>query len=295
MELLQLKYFLELAEHQHLTRVAEKLYVSPSAISSSISRLETELGVKLFNRIGRSIELNDYGRIYLPYVKKALEELSDGKKNLEDLSNNQSNHLTLVMTNPYIWQRVLDVFGSDHPEIHFTHYLFDPIAVGHKVPGPDVDLVIASPDGFKDNSWDYTVLFEDRVALAVPPGHPFSSRKSISLIEVKDEWFVNLSESTFSDFTLKLCQNAGFIPKSRVTCDYMLRPDIAYRESMVALTTFNAVKAGIFSKMVIIPLSDTEAVRPQAVFYPKNRYLSASAKLLKDYLIAFYRDYDPFL
>lgn len=294
MELLQLKYFLELAEQQHLTRVAEKLYVSPSAISSSIARLESELGVKLFNRIGRSIELNEYGKLYFPYVKKALEGLDDGKKNLEDLRNNHNQYLTLVMTNPYIWQRVLDVFGREHPEIHFTHYLFDPIAVGHKVPNQDVDLIIASPDGFKDSAWNYTVLFEDRVALAVPPGHPFSDRDSIKLEEAKDEWFVNLSESTFSDFCTKLCQCAGFTPKSRVTCDYMLRPDIAYREGMVALTTYNAVKAGIFQKMNIIPLSDAAAIRPQAIFYPKDRYLPTSAKLLKDYLIEFYHDYDPF-
>ena len=70
MEFLQLRYFVELAKREHLTQVAEAMYVSPSAISSSISRLEEELGVKLFDRVGRNIKLSPYGKEYFFYVVK---------------------------------------------------------------------------------------------------------------------------------------------------------------------------------------------------------------------------------
>lgn len=294
MELLQLKYFLALAEQQHLTRVAEKLYVSPSAISSSIARLESELGVKLFNRVGRNIELNECGKTYLPYVKHALDELNDGKRHIEDLKEQRNDHLNLVMANPYLWQNIIDGFSRLHPEITLSNAAFDPISNGNNCPGPDVDLIIASPDSFHDMAWDYTLLFEDLVALVVPPDHPFAHRKSISLAEAKDEWFVNVSDSTFAKFTLELCQKAGFTPKCRVICDYMLRPSIAYKERMLAITTYHCRKAGLFSDMVLIPISDPKAVRPQAVFYRKGRYLSAPAKCLKEYLVHQYQDYDPF-
>ena len=57
----QLQYFLVLAEEQHLRRSAEKLFISPSSLSITISRLEEELGVKLFDRSKNQIQLNAYG------------------------------------------------------------------------------------------------------------------------------------------------------------------------------------------------------------------------------------------
>jgi len=62
MKLLQLYYFRALAEKEHLYRTATELYISPSALSTTISRLEKELGVQLFDRVGRNIRLNDNGK-----------------------------------------------------------------------------------------------------------------------------------------------------------------------------------------------------------------------------------------
>lgn len=58
MELLQLRYFCELAKTEHLTKTANKLHISPPSLSVTISRLETELGVALFDRPGKMIRLN---------------------------------------------------------------------------------------------------------------------------------------------------------------------------------------------------------------------------------------------
>ena len=59
MELLQLRYFKMLAEEPHMTRVAEKLHISQSSLSKTIKLLEDELGVKLFDRQGKSLRLNE--------------------------------------------------------------------------------------------------------------------------------------------------------------------------------------------------------------------------------------------
>ena len=61
MELLQLRYFLALAEKQNLTKTADQLLISPSSLSLTISKLEKELGVQLFTRSGRKIRLNSCG------------------------------------------------------------------------------------------------------------------------------------------------------------------------------------------------------------------------------------------
>ncbi len=61
MELLQLRYFLTAAQYQHMTKAAEHLQIAQPALSQAIHRLEAELGVTLFERKNRSIELNDAG------------------------------------------------------------------------------------------------------------------------------------------------------------------------------------------------------------------------------------------
>ncbi len=63
MELLQLRYFLVAAQYQHMTKAAEHLQIAQPALSQAIHRLEAELGVPLFERKNRSIELNDEGII----------------------------------------------------------------------------------------------------------------------------------------------------------------------------------------------------------------------------------------
>ena len=72
MDLVQLEYFKAVAESGHLTNAAKKLNVAQPALSVSISRLESEVGVPLFDRVGRGIYLNKCGEIYLEHVEQAL-------------------------------------------------------------------------------------------------------------------------------------------------------------------------------------------------------------------------------
>ncbi len=64
MEIQQLEYFKTVAEMQHMTQAAEKLNISQPALSKSISNIEQEIGVPLFDRQGRSINLNRYGKLF---------------------------------------------------------------------------------------------------------------------------------------------------------------------------------------------------------------------------------------
>lgn len=293
MELLQLRYFIELAKHQHLTKVAERMYVSPSAISSSIARLEEELGVQLFDRTGRNIRLNHYGEEYLLHVEKALAELNFGKQKLRDMMSSINDSLYIATTNPYVWQNSIHSFSIKHPEVTFKTIPLETMGDVTTDVSAKIDLIIASPEGFSNPAWDYRVIFHDRVAVAVPPGHHLANRRTLCLKDIKDEWFVNLAETPFSRFTYNLCLSAGFTPKSHVSCDYTLRPRIAKNENLAILTTFHCKALDIFNDMIFIPLTDEAAFRNQAVFWPKYRYRSKIAQSFIDFMVNLYKDYRP--
>lgn len=75
MEITHLRYFKKTAELEHITKAAQELHVAQPSLSRTISMLEDELKVKLFNRKGKSIELNEYGIIVLNHTNRILKEL----------------------------------------------------------------------------------------------------------------------------------------------------------------------------------------------------------------------------
>jgi DNA-binding transcriptional LysR family regulator len=80
LELLQFNYFQTVARLEHMTKAAEELHIAQPALSKTISRLESDLGVPLFDRHKRNIMLNAFGRIFLEQVEIALNALEEGKR-----------------------------------------------------------------------------------------------------------------------------------------------------------------------------------------------------------------------
>ena len=88
MELLQLKYFRDAAKLENFSKVSEKYFVAQPAVSHTISKLENELGVKLFDRSGNKVTLNDYGLAFYEDVDAAIERLEHGKRRLLNIKEN---------------------------------------------------------------------------------------------------------------------------------------------------------------------------------------------------------------
>ena len=77
MELHQLNCFLEVAKLEHITQAAEQLHITQPALSKVIARLEEDLGVKLFDREGQNIRLNEYGTVVMNYARRVFNSLGD--------------------------------------------------------------------------------------------------------------------------------------------------------------------------------------------------------------------------
>ena len=104
MELLQLRYFQALAKEEHMSRTAEKLYISQPSLSLTIKKLEKELGVPLFDRTGRSIRLNAYGSLFLRHVDEVFSALERGGNELRKMYGHYENQALIGIQTPYVWQ-----------------------------------------------------------------------------------------------------------------------------------------------------------------------------------------------
>lgn len=292
MELLQLRYFVALAHRQHLTQTAKEMMVTPSAISISISRLEEELGVKLFDRVGRNICLNEYGAAYLQHAEAVLNQLTDGALRIQEMKRSVESSLTLGVWNPQVWQGPIQAFHAIHPEITINQVTFDPVSSSFDLIQRGVELIIASPDSFNDPKWEGTRLFNDKIVLAVPPQHRFASRKSIDLYEARDERFVATTLDTFSKRCYELCLEAGFTMKSPVKCDYTLRPKIMASENMLCLITYHGTFTGFYAGAHLVEITNPCDIRPENIYWRKSRYLSEAVRVARDFFIDYYKDFE---
>jgi len=124
------------------------------------------------------------------------------------------------------------------------------------------------------------------VFLAVPPTHRFAGRAWIDLAEAKDEWFVNSPHNTsFRNFCDSLCLKAGFTPKSRIECDYILRPRMLISENMVCIATSTGQNSGLYDGTVMIPIVNPPCSRPQAIYWRAKSHLCKSAQIFKDFMV----------
>ena len=123
MTLDQLRVFVEVAERGHVTRAAEALRMSQSAASVAIAALEDLYQIKLFDRVGRGIQLTEPGRIFLREARAVLDRASVARSVLQDLAGSPANPIALAASHTistYWLPRRLAAFHAANPRVRFN-------------------------------------------------------------------------------------------------------------------------------------------------------------------------------
>ena len=185
MELLQLYYFERIAKYQSMSKAAKELHVSQPSLSSCISRLETELGTRLFDRNGRKLVLNNYGRYFLNKTQQILELVDECKMPMNEYAAIETIKIGFMNYNDRMFS-ILSGFSHDNPDIGLNIYgstLSEPFTYSAYdfIVGRSYEMVAAFPHEITIESLgDYVI---------VPKSHPLSRKKTIRLEELKNESF----------------------------------------------------------------------------------------------------------
>ena len=298
MELLQLQYFLLLANQQHVTRTADILHISQPSLSLTIKKLETELGVPLFTRKGRNIALSPYGEAFKQYVEDAFFSLENGKRVLSRMQNTDSSTLNLGLLSPYVWNELLMLFNDLHPDLNINRRSIEDHRFWDSILSGDIDFYLGGLNQLEEmdtSRLDYATLYEDNMVLLVHKDHPFASRESIDLRECRDESFINLAaETNLQQFINRMFHRAGFVPKVVMTCDYTLRDQMAADGHGVSITTELAALKSDVKGVVHIPISFPGEKRKLGLVWRKNKVFSDPMEKFYDVSLRFYSDGSKF-
>jgi DNA-binding transcriptional LysR family regulator len=188
-DLLQLRYFQAVARHEHVTRAAEELHVGQPSLSRTIARLESELGVPLFDRDGRRLRLNRFGDAFLARVNRALGELEDARRELAEAAGLEQGTVELASETLRTVSDLLAIFIARHPEVRFRLYQSTAERMLEQLQNGEVDLCFASQP-LQSTLLSSQVLAREEVLLAVPAEHRLANRKRVRINELEGEAFV---------------------------------------------------------------------------------------------------------
>lgn len=163
MELLQLRYFLEVAESEHVTHSAQKLRVSQPSLTQAISRLERELGVQLFEPEGRGIRLTEAGRFYSKRIAKAVGEIDSATSELARFDEERSSivRINVVSASNIVVDAVAE-WRTQHPAAKFQIVSSE---TASKIEPCDIEVRMQTG---KTPEAKGARLFKERIMLAVP-------------------------------------------------------------------------------------------------------------------------------
>lgn len=207
MELLQLKYFLAVAESEHMTNTAKQLHIAQPALTQSIHRLEQELGVSLFERAGRGIRLSPAGAYVRDRVKPAMETLENVAR---DVQLFQQGEQGVVRVGVHAASGVAIDGIAAYSELN-PHVSFE-ITQDERERHRDVIVTTITPRGSStvENAIEKTP-FSERIGIAVPASSALGD--TASLADFANERFIALAGSRrFREVCDTFCARRAFTP-----------------------------------------------------------------------------------
>lgn len=143
----QINYFQTVAQVQHITRAADLLSISQPALSRSILKLEDELGVQLFDRKGRNIYLNRYGRMFLNRVEQSIKQIEIGKQEIWDEIHPDNGTISLSFLPSLginVVPNIISTFQKTYPNVKFQLTQISNQQIIEQLKSRNVDLALTS-------------------------------------------------------------------------------------------------------------------------------------------------------
>ena len=207
MEFSQLKYFMEVARLQHITKASKHMHVAQPSITKSIRKLEEELDVVLIQKKGRNIELTDIGKALYEYLEEPMKKIEDIPQIIQEAQKEieRTIRLNVLAASRLVTDAIIE-YKKEYPHINFS------IVQNEKNHNCDIRIAtMMEPD---KNKTSLSYVFVEDILLAVPKNSVYATKKDFCLKDVREEGFISLAgHRKFRNICDRFCLEQGFVPK----------------------------------------------------------------------------------
>jgi len=282
----KLKIFYEVARELNMTSVANKLYISQSAISQSIHEMEEMLGVKLFNRIGKRLYLTSEGAVYLNYTRRILNLYEESVNVISDLNNLEKGSLKIGASTTigiYVLPEIIDKFSKKHQTIDLFITIENTQNIAEMIMENKIDLAfvegpVHSDEIIVENIW------KDELIFIMPLSQKWNDIEYVNEFNLKDEKMILREKGSGTRKIFEKAMKDNDIP---FTITFELGNTEAIKRAVVAgmgisCLSERAVKDEIqCGKLLSRRLKNIKIERYFNLIYHKDKYIS---KLFREFI-----------
>lgn len=184
-----LQAFVAVAELGSFQAAGQRLHLSQPAVSKRLAALETRLGHRLFDRVGRGVGLTEAGRAYLPHARETLAALADGDRALDNLADRVEGTLALAISHHVGLHRmpeVLRAFVARYPHVTPEIEFADSEAACQRVVNGEAELAVITLPVDAHPTLLARTIWHDPLAIYVGTEHPLARREAVTFAELSD-------------------------------------------------------------------------------------------------------------
>ncbi len=276
MDLGQIEAFVQVAQHRSFSKAADALFLTQPSVTARIQSLERDLGEALFERNGRGVRLTEMGTAFLPYARRALKALQEGRDALDGMRNLEIGTLKLgcaLTVSTYVLPKVLKQYCSTYPGVEVSVHTGRSEQVLQMVLSDDVHCALERTVHHADI---VTVpLYEDDLVLASAPQHRFARAGSATIEDVGREPLILFDKgSSYSQLIQGVFRQHGIVPHTLMELDTIEATKKMVEEGLGIALLPKVSTEREFSQGSLSPINISNASMPGrqiSLIFRKNR------------------------
>lgn len=285
----QMRIFASAARHSSFARAAEELHLTAPAVSMQIREMETELGVALFARVGRRVELTSAGEYFLVFARRVLSTLSEAESVMQRLKGAKTGILRigLISTAKYFLPRMLGVFRAQHEGIQIRIEVRNRDQLIELLRGGEIDLAIMGRPP-KNLDTRAEVFASHPLAFVAHPRHRLAARQEIKTSLLETEELIIREDGSGTRYAMekffeqhKIAPPVTMEMSSNETIKQAVAAGLGI--SFVSLHTVGLETA--HGHLAILDIEDTPVIRAWHVVALNQRNLSPAAEAFRYFML----------
>lgn len=291
-ELQQLKYFKTVAEIGKISDAAQALFISPPALSTSVARLERELGVQLFGRTNNRITLNQQGEIFLRYVNQVFYNLECAKVELRNSAMPQHRHICIASVSSTQLVDVITAFSQEHPGFTLQCTSLNRAELNSSGFNAQHSFLLASdgdvPTDFADKL-ERVYLCDDYPVVMVSPDHPVAQKGVADLRELIHETiFMPFQDYPLYDQLVNIFYSNGIPLPTGNAYSHLVTQQMVAKGLGIAFATMLTGRTPSLS-LSYVPIKNDYQPWSMYLYWRKGHVFSEDEQEFRDFVIRYYR------
>lgn len=288
MDVRQIRQFMAVARCQNMTSAAKELGVSQPSLSQAIKKLENSLGVSLFDRDGRNLTLNEYGKILLDQSEIAVRSIDNAVKEINDNIGFGQHKIRLIARCPIgNSAKVLKKYHDNHPDI-----VISCLTPSENTSEVEYDIeILATSDPLSQKNC--LPVCEEEYIVCVPKKHRLANQGSVALKDLARERFIlSAAMSEMNTVEKEMFAEAGYKPRVKAYFSYYGDILRAVEQGLgICIATEITWLIGTNWDVVPLRIADVKRSRNILIKWPMQAYLSESSLGLVSYICGEFRSF----